>query len=343
LVIISSFVIRISSLPMRVLVIANNLQQASYRLRVEALREVLAQRGIDLDVQLRPDPWIDRRKLYNSAQQYDAVLLQRKLLEVREIRWLRRFAKRIFFDVDDAVMYPGSRRNPIHRWRVWRRFAAHAGRVDLVVAGNEYLADIFRRAGAPAVVLPTVVDARRYQVKSHAPSSAPALVWIGSRSTLGYLRRFAAALQQSAARVKGLRLIVIADESPTDLPLAVEHVRWSAATEAAALCRGDIGIAPMPADRWTLGKCGFKIIQYMAAGLPVIASPIGANARIVLPGQTGLLPQTDAQWADAVATLAADPQLRQAMGGEGRRRVEQEYSLKRAADVWEKALSMTNQ
>jgi glycosyltransferase involved in cell wall biosynthesis len=327
---------------MRILVIANNLQQASYRLRVEALREILAQRQIDLDVKLRPDQWIDSRRLYASAQQYDAVLLQRKLLEVREIRWLRRFAKKIFFDVDDAVMYLGSRRNPIHRWRVWRRFAAHVGRVDLVVAGNEYLADIFRRAGAAAIVLPTVVDARRYQVKSHAPASAPALVWIGSRSTLGYLRRFAAALQQSAARVKGLRLIVIADESPTDLPLPVEHIPWSAATEASALCRGDIGIAPMPADHWTLGKCGFKIIQYMAAGLPVIASPVGANAQIVLPGQTGLLPQTDAQWADAVVTLAVDPQLRQAMGAAGRRRVDQEYSLQRAADVWEKALRMTN-
>jgi len=322
----------------RVLVIANNPQQASYRLRIEALREPLAQRGIDLHVEFRPDQWIDRRHLYATAGQYDAVLLQRKLLQAREIRLLRRYAKKIFFDVDDAVMYPGARRNPIHRWRIWRRFRAHVPRLDLVVAGNEYLADIFRRSGARALVLPTVVDARRYQVKSHSPTRSPALVWIGSKSTLGYLNHAASALAQSAARVSGLRLIVIADQAPTDLPLPVEHVPWSLDTEAAALCRGDIGIAPMPADRWTLGKCGFKILQYMAAGLPVIASPVGANAQIVLPGQTGFLPQSAAQWADAVASLAADPQLRHTKGSAGRQRVEQEYSLQRAADMWAKVL-----
>jgi glycosyltransferase involved in cell wall biosynthesis len=322
----------------RVLVIANNPRQASYRLRIEALREPLAQRGVDLHVGIRPGRWIDRRQLYATAGQYDAVLLQRKLLEVREIRLLRQYAKKIFFDVDDAVMYPGERRNPIHRWRIWRRFAAHVPRLDLVVAGNEYLADIFRHAGARAVVVPTVVDAGRYLVKSHASTSSPALVWIGSKSTLGYLNHAASALARSAARVNGLRLIVIADQAPIDLPLPVEHVPWSLDSEAAALCRGDIGIAPMPVDRWTLGKCGFKILQYMAAGLPVIASPVGANGRIVLPGQTGMLPQSDTEWADAVASLAGDPQLRQTMGSAGRQRVEQEYSLQRAADEWAKVL-----
>jgi hypothetical protein len=94
----------------------------------------------------------------------------------------------------------------------------------------------------------------------------------------------------------------------------------------------------MPVDRWTLGKCGFKILQYMAAGLPVIASPVGANGRIVLPGQTGMLPQSDTEWADAVASLAGDPQLRQTMGSAGRQRVEEEFSLQRAADEWAKVL-----
>ena len=323
---------------MRILVIANNLNQASYRLRIAVLKDLLAMRGIDLEVQRRPDSWLGRRRLYVSAGQLDAVLLQRKLLEVREIKLLRGHAHKIFFDVDDAVMYPGSRRNPIHRWRVWRRFGALTGRVDLVVAGNQYLADIFRQAGARAIVLPTVVDAARYRVKSHAPTDSPALVWIGSKSTLGYLRCFASALQKSAVRVTGLRLIVVADQAPTGLPLPVEHIPWSLQTETAALGRGDIGIAPMPVDRWTLGKCGFKILQYMATGLPVIASPVGANAKIVVPGQTGFLPQSDEQWADAVAALASDPNMRQALGTAGRRRVEEEYSLTKAADLWEHVL-----
>src|SRR5437868_4766686 len=83
--------------------------------------------------------------------------------------------------------------------------------------------------------------------------------------------------------------------------------------EAAALCRGDIGIAPTPSDQWTLGKCGFKILQYMAAGLPVIASPVGANEQIVQEGVTGILPSEPAKWPAAIARLAADPDLRARM------------------------------
>jgi glycosyltransferase involved in cell wall biosynthesis len=119
----------------------------------------------------------------------------------------------------------------------------------------------------------------------------------------------------------------------------VEHFPWSEATEAEALCRGDIGIAPTPRDRWTMGKCGFKILQYMAAGLPVIASPVGANAEIVLPGQTGLLPETPDDWPAAIATLARDPDLRSRWGRAGRERVEHHYSLTQAAAQWAKLLA----
>src|SRR5581483_8059595 len=177
---------------------------------------------------------------------------------------------------------------PIERWRTTRRFHATARTVDRVVAGNEYLASLFRAAGcANIIVLPTVVDPSHYRVKSHAPTDSPRVVWIGSHSTLPYLREIYPALSEAKRQVPGLTLLTIADQTLTDAPLPVEHVPWSEQAEADALCRGDIGIAPTPANRWTLGKCGFKIVQYMAAGLPVIASPVGANAELVREGETG--------------------------------------------------------
>ena len=318
----------------RVLVIANNLQQASFRLRIEALRQALAKRDVLLDVQLRPRGMFSRRTLLKGAAEYDAVLLQRKMLDPIDMRLLRRHAKKLFFDVDDAVMYHSRPVGPVERWRTRRRFLATARAVDRVVAGNEYLADLFRREGAVTTVLPTVVDPSHYQLKTHAAGDRPTLVWIGSKSTLPYLSQFAPALSEAARRVPGLRLITIADVPLPDLPLPTEHVPWSVQTESAALCRGDIGIAPSPEDRWTLGKCGFKIVQYMAAGLPVIASPVGANREIVLPNETGFLPETPTEWCETIAALAGDAAKRQALGAAGRRRVQDHFSIETAAALW---------
>ena len=318
----------------RVLVIANNLQQASYRVRIEALIAPLAQRGFELDVKLRPRSPFARRALLCSAGDYHAALLQRKFLDPFDARLLRRSARKIYYDVDDAVMYHPGDVGWWSQFRTTRRFHATAAIVDRVVAGNEYLAEIFRARGCAVTVLPTVVDPARYIVKQHGPTDAPRLVWIGSRSTLPYVREHLAALERAARDVPGLKLVTIADETLENPPLPVEHVAWSADAEAAALVRGDIGIAPTPSDRWTLGKCGFKIVQYMAAGLPVVASPVGANAEIVREGETGYLPARMQDWSEVIARLARDPELRARLGQAGRARVEREYSVTRAADMW---------
>lgn len=318
----------------RVLAITSNLAQASSRLRVAALVEPLAARGFALDLFALPRRWSERRDLLRSAGDYHAVLLQRKLLDPWNWRLLRRHARRVIFDIDDAVLYHPHRVGPYSRLRTAMRFSATVRNADHVVAGNRYLADLFARPGCSAMILPTVIDAGRYRVKRHAPTCGPRLVWIGSRSTLPYLRRFLPALEIAARRIPGLRLMTIADATVRSSILPVEHVPWSLDGEADALCRGDIGIAPTPLDRWTLGKCGFKIVQYMAAGLPVIASPVGANAAMVRPGETGLLPPRPEDWPDAIAALAGDTDLRRRMGAAGRARVERHYRLDDAADTW---------
>jgi len=323
----------------RVLVIANNLQQASYRVRVEALIAPLAERGFQLDVKLRPQSPFARRAMLRSASDYHAVLLQRKFLDPFDARLLRRCARKIYYDVDDAVMYHAGKVGWWSQFRTTRRFHATAAIVDRVVAGNEYLADIFRARGCAVTVLPTVVDPARYQVKQHAPTESPRLVWIGSRSTLPYVSEHLAALERAAHDVSGLKLVTIADQTIENGAIPVEHVPWSAETETAALVRGDIGIAPTPNDRWTLGKCGFKIVQYMAAGLPVVASPVGANAEIVREGETGFLPARMEDWPEVIARLARDAVLRARLGRSGRERVEREYSITRAADTWAQILA----
>ena len=320
----------------RVLVIITNPRQASFRLRIDALRPLLAERGFELEVQVRPRALLARRKLLRSAGRYHAVLLQRKLLDPSDAMLLRRSARRIVFDIDDAVMFHAHGVGLLSRWRTNRRFEATARVLDHVVAGNEYLAQMFRQRGPGVTVLPTCVNPSDYRVKQHARGEADGpvgLVWIGSGSTMLYLAEQLPAIRE-AAKQTPIRLITIADRPLDDAGLPVQHVTWSLETEAAALLHGDIGIGPTPDDRWTRGKCGFKLIQYMAAGLPVIASPVGANAQIVRPGETGLLATTAAQWTEAIVRLAGDLELRKQMGQAGRERVECEYSISRAAAVW---------
>jgi hypothetical protein len=128
----------------QVLVITNNLQQASYRLRLAAFIEPLSRRGVQLHAQVRPRGFFPRRALLRSAEDFDAVLLQRKMLDPWDMRLLRDHAKRIVFDVDDAVMYHARPVGWFNERLTWRRFTATARNVNLVFAVNEYLATMFR-------------------------------------------------------------------------------------------------------------------------------------------------------------------------------------------------------
>jgi glycosyltransferase involved in cell wall biosynthesis len=320
--------------PKRVLVITIDPSEASFRLRLEILRELLAADGYTVDFRERPAGFFDRRKLIATAGQYHAVIVQRKLLDPSHARLLKRRARKIIYDIDDAVMV---QRRKISGWSQWlkhRRSLATARAVDHVVAGNEYLAGQMRALGCAVTVLPTVVNADHYQVKQHVPTDSPALVWIGSRSTLPYLQQWMPAIEAAAGQVPGLRLITIANDTVRSEMVKVEHLPWSEATEAQSLLQGDIGIAPTPIDRWSVGKSGFKIIQYMAAGMPTIASPVGANREIVVDGVTGLLAESMEEWTSAIVKLACDAEARTAMGASARREVLEQYTIARAASVW---------
>jgi len=325
----------------RILVLATNLAQASFRLRIAALEPLLKQHGFELEVFLRPrgmfaSPKL-RAKLRDSAR-YHAVLIQRKFLSPGEAKLLRRHAGRIVYDIDDALMHHNRTVGWISRWRARRNFEATAGILDHVVAGNEYLAAMFRARRREVSIIPTMLDSQRYLIKPHEPTAAPRLVWIGSRSTLQYLRDFLPALEEAARQMPGLRLLTIADATVESRLLQIEHVEWTEAGEAEALCRGDIGIAPTPSDPWTMGKCGFKILQYMASGLPVVASPVGANAELVQEDVTGYLPRQKADWPSAILKLARNAELRARMGAAARDLAATQYTLGRAADDWTRIL-----
>ncbi len=272
------------------------------------------------------------------------MILQRKLLPGWQLGILRRSARRLVFDFDDAVLYRDSNdpRGPDDPRRL-RRFAATMGAADTIVAGNDFLADCALRAGARVEdvhVIPTCVDPRRYPVARHESEGGRGdLVWIGSSSTLRGLEQPVAIWNAMAEGLPGIRLRVICDRFPRDFPIAVAGVPWSESDESRQLAGGHVGVSWLPDDLWSRGKCGLKVLQYQAAGLPIVANPVGCQADMIRPGEDGFLATTPAEWVDAVRRLADDPDLRGRMGAAARRRVEADYSVSAWSQAFVQAIA----
>lgn len=281
--------------------------------------------------------YIDRLGFMLKANRFDAVWVEKEMLP-----WIPAWLELGLFpakvplivDYDDATFHRyDQHRLTLVRGLLGRKINKVMQRADLVVAGNEYLASRARNAGATRVeILPTVVDITRYGViiPERGGQQLPTIGWIGSPSTAHFLHLIAPALQEIVA-CKSARVVAVGANADQLDDLPVEVLSWTEATEVADLQGFDIGIMPLPDAPFERGKCGYKLIQYMACGKPVVASPVGVNSTIVREGVDGFLASTHQEWVSALTRLLADPALRKQMGREGRLRIENEFSLQQAA------------
>lgn len=302
-----------------------------YRYRAQAFAASLREANWQLDPQPLARGVLPFIRQMRDVAAADAVLLLRRLLSWWQIRLLRRNAKALIFDIDDAVFYRDSNSSRGHEsGQRLRRFAATVARADAVLAGNAFLAGEARRFARTDIVheFPTCVDPSLYSLqKPQRCGGDIRLVWIGSRSTMTSLDEIQPGLAEASRRLPGLKLRVICDAFPSLAGVTVEPVPWSEATETAELARADVGISHLPEHPWSRGKCGLKVLQYMAAGLPVVANPYGVHESMIVSESTGLLAASPTAWADAIVRLANDSNLRERMGASGRRRVEADYSV----------------
>jgi len=272
-----------------------------------------------------------------QARQADIVVVIRKTFPPLLLGLLRRVSRRLVFDLDDAIF---CKPDGSHSETRMKRFAAMIAASDHVLAGNRFLAEKAALFNPAVSVIPTCVDVEKYHVASDKPQDHVDLVWIGSAATRKYLVDVLPALEMAAQRIPRLRLKIIADFTLPQTAIPVLAIPWDAATEAAELASSHIGIAPLRDDDWSRGKCALKVLQYMAAGLPVVSSRTGANAEIVVDGETGYLVDDPAQWAQRIAELAADAALRRNMGEAGRARVAGTYALPGALDAMHRVFSL---
>ncbi|MBL9122678.1 MAG: glycosyltransferase family 4 protein [Planctomycetaceae bacterium] len=315
---------------MRVIALIEKPDHVCYRYRLEAFIPELWERGCTLEAAPLARSWLGRLRQLRSLAAADVVILQRKLLPLLQLAVLRRSARKLIYDFDDAVYHRDSfARKGIPSRQRMGQFWATVSAADGVIAGNAFLAQQARQFvdSERVHVVPTCVRPELYEPAAHAARrGSTRLVWIGQPSTLRGLEQARPHFAAVARRVPGAELHVVCSEFPHFDPLRVVPRPWTQSGEADELTRCDIGVSWLPDDAWSRGKCGLKVLQYLAAGLPVVANPVGIQADLVRPGVTGFLAETPAEWATAVATLAADPQLRRQMGAAGRALVEREYS-----------------
>lgn len=307
---------------MKVLFLTHRADTPSTRYRVTMMLPGLRARGWEAERRDFPSGLSGWMSLLRISGRYEVLVVQKRLPAVPAIRALRACVRRLVYDFDDAVHLGRRGSSPTRR----RRFRAMVRAADLVLAGNEWLGRRAREAGAGRVeILPTGLDPGAYPLHEHGEGAVAG--WIGGGGNLPYLETLIPALEEAARRDSRLRLRVISDRFPAGAALPVERCPWSEATEGRDLAGVDIGLAPLPDDEWARGKCGFRILQYQAVGVPVVASPVGVQAELVQEGRTGRLAGTPREWTEAVLALAADREGRRRMGLEGRRQVERSYSV----------------
>lgn len=333
---------------------------ASSRIRFLQFLTVLEQSGMEFDVvplldgdYLRARYQNDRIKLLTLLRSYLrrawALCRRRRYdliwLEKEAFPWLPMWFESVLLrgvpyivDLDDAWYL----RYEDHRWRLVRMLLG--SKIDsmmrnaaAVIAGNANLADRARSAGARRIeLIPTTIDLRRYPPQGPTADGKPraphriTVGWIGTPFTVVYLQAFAPAFRAVASDIE--RLDVIGADVPAVFSgLPAKSVAWSESTEVADIDGIDVGVMPLADRTWEQGKCAYKLLQIMAAGKPVIASPVGANREVVQDGVNGLLASTSEEWVAALRRLVADPALRQRMGAAGRQTVESDYSVQTVA------------
>ena len=235
-------------------------------------------------------------------------------------------------DYDDAVFHRYDLHDsPLIRALLGKSIDAVMRHAITVVVGNDYLAERARRAGASRIeTLPSVVDINRYSASGKMDKQFR-IGWIGSPITAPYLGLIREALEEASKQIN-VRLVLVGAGNKDPLPnMEKDILPWSEDIEVENIRSFDVGIMPLPDGPFEQGKCGYKLIQYMACGLPVVASPVGVNTRIVEQGKTGFLASSNADWVQALVMLSKDSGMRGALGRAGRKKVEQEYSLQVAA------------
>lgn len=276
------------------------------------------------------------------SRRFDLVFVQREAYFVGGAmieKLMARSDAKLVYDFDDAIWIPGvSAANKRFAFlRAPNKIGSIVAQADRTLVGNRYLADFARRFSDQVSIVPTTVDTRIFHPRQEPKSlSRPVCIgWSGSFSTIPHFERIVPVLVRLRERYGDrIEFKVIGDSSYRCTPLSLAGEAWSRDGEVARLQEIDIGLMPLPDDRYARGKCGFKGLLYMSVGIPALMAPVGVNAEIVTDRVNGFLPDTDQEWFDRLCELVEDDALRRQIGEAGRTTAVERYSV----EAWQEPI-----
>lgn len=274
--------------------------------------------------------YLKRFSALRDAGKYSALWIEKEVFPFLPA-WFENLVVRTgvpyIVDYDDATFHTyDQHRSSLVRGLLSKKYDPLLASAKCVTVGNSYLESYVRSHGAKDIrLIPTVVDIRRYDVTEESDFKELRIGWIGSPATAKYLYLVRDVLKELSAE-RPIRLVTIGAPPLLDYGVPLEQHPWSEDTETQLLASIHVGIMPLPDNPWERGKCGYKLIQYMACGRPVVASPVGVN-RDIVTNVVGYLADGPEEWVQSLRALADNPGHRRACGVAGRRLAEREYSL----------------
>ena len=258
-----------------------------------------------------------RIPLLFSQSGYD-LIWQNRLIQLKHSYWEKRLKKPVIFDFDDAIWLNEGEKQVNNKIQ----------QSQMIFAGNEFLADYASKYHANIKVIPTTVDTEKLFPLEKQPAKFT-IGWIGTKSNFQYLEMIRATLLEFLSANNDTLLLIISSELPPFLPGKNEQVvfrKWEAEKENECINEFSVGVMPLADTEWTRGKCGYKLLQYLACGKPVLASPVGVNAKIMSEADIGIEVADQHQWLSALAKIKNDPAYSLSLGRNGRKLVLEKYS-----------------
>ena len=317
---------------MKVLFLTGRSDNPSTRWRVLQFLPHFEKIGLACTVEEWPGGMLAKLSLAGRASEFDIVVLQKRLLPKLLVNRLRKNAKVLVFEFDDMVTMKkteeGTVRDSPTRDRRFRRTVRLA---DAVTTTNEYLASAARRvSGDPerVHVFPTVIDLGRWAPRPPRESTGPLTIgWMGTSGNLHSMDVLKSPLSRLCRRHEGLQVKIVCEQTLAMEGVRLVHKPFALADEVEDVRSFDIAVAPLIEDPWTRGKVTTKLLAYLAAGLPTVASDVNANRLYLRDGENGFLVGTLALWEDRLTRLIEDPGLRRSMGARARESVERDFSI----------------
>lgn len=334
----------------------------SQRFRVEAYFTILTEHGIDYSVNTFLDDaaWtvlykkgsyvqkalavikgFCKRLIYilSVAPKSDFVFVHREASPlgppIFEFIITKILGKRMIYDFDDAIWIPKTtKENKIVNWvKAFWKIKTICKWSYKVAGGNDFLCGHARNYAEKVILLPTSVDVlNKHNTLKNQETEKVVVGWTGSHSTMIYLDEVVPVLKKMVERL-GIEVVIISNKQPRFLIPNLQYITWKEESEIEDLSMLNIGVMPLTNDLWSEGKCGFKLIQYMALGIPAVASPVGVNKEII-DEENGFLCTSENEWYHALEKLVNDVELRKKMGAKGREKIVKSYSVQANADTF---------